>query len=489
MILCFLALMHSSQPLTRPEPVRSFAPAAAGEKVAEGRMRGRIGDGLPVLHEVHRATLPNGLQIFVKERRETQAIEVRVVVKVGHRYERPRDSGISHLLEHLLFKGTERQSEAELKWAVERRGGARNGITTPEATYYYVNIRDAHFDFAVDWLEDIVLHSRLSEEHLKQARKDVYSEQGGHYPRILDRILLTGFFQPPEVRAAVSAFPHANVAERVISELDHVDGATLKRHFEEYYVPNNMAVIVAGNVDAAEAVRKITARFGSLARRPVQRDEYIPYRPPRIASEVRTRLYPPVGQMTDVRYGLWTRGKQDPDRPALRLLARHLDRRLKEEIRYKRAMAYSVGSAFVESIDIGVLYAYADVPRGDEDEGKELIRGLFREVATTSMTSLQLADAREAIVGSSVRYYESNSRLADLYQDFFLTGMLRDEFAEISAVSAEDVLRVARRRLQPQSMTFVVARPPLTYVGAAVAATATLILIALLVTWRVRSRR
>ena len=473
-MILLLALLHGGQALL---PVPSPVPSRAGQA------------GVPVLHEVHRSTLPNGLQIFVKERRETQAVEVRVVVKVGHRYEKARDSGISHLLEHLLFKGTGRQTEAELKWAVERRGGGRNGITTPEATYYYVNIRDTHFDFAVDWLEDIVLHSRLAEEHLSQARKDVYSEQGGHYPRILDRILLTGLFQPPEVRAAEVAFPHANVAERVISELDHVDRAAVRRHFEQYYVPNNMAVIVTGNVDADEAVRKITERFGSLPRREVKRPDYIPYRPPRIVDEVRTRLFPPVGQMTDIRYGLWTRGKADPDRPAMRVLSRHLDRRLKEEIRYKRAMAYSVGAAFVDSLDVGVLNAYADVPRGDEAMAKELIRGVFREVAAKAISLEQLADARQAIVGSSVRYYENNSRLADLYQDFFLTGTLRDEFADIDAVTAQDVLRVAQRRLQPKAMTFVVARPPLTYVGAAAAGTAVVVLIVLLIVWRARRRR
>ena len=442
------------------------------------------------LWDVQQHKLPNGMEVWIKERRETQAVEVRVVVKTGQRYEKPRDSGLSHLVEHMLFKGTAKQSEAALKWAIERRGGSRNGITTPEATYYYVNIRDTHLDFAVDWLEDIVFHSQMREEHIHQARKDVYSEQGGHYPRIVERVFLTGLFQPPEVRAAEVAFPHAEVAERVIADLDHVDRAALRRFFDEYYVPNNMAVIVVGNVDPVHALEVVARKFGSIPSRPVVRAGYIPYAPPKLASEIRTRLFPPVGQMTDVRYGFWTRGKLDPDRAALRVLARHLDRRMKEEIRYRRALAYSVGAFFYEGLDAGVLYVYADVPRDAEDRAKNLMEGIVREVTSRPLTAQALRDAKEALVGSSVRYYESNSRLADLYQEFFLTGTgPRDEFAALEAVTEGDVLRVSRRRLQSEAMMFVVARPPLTYAGAAILAVVVLLLVIAILVWRSRRRK
>lgn len=443
--------------------------------------------------DVQRHRLPNGLEVFIKERRETKAVEVRAVVKVGHRYEQPLDSGLSHLLEHMLFKGTSRQTEADLKWAVERRGGARNGITTPETTYYYVNIRDVHFRFAVEWLEDIVFHSLLRENHLAQARKDVYSEQGGKYPRLLEKVFIAGLFQPPEVRAAEVSFPHAEVAERVASRLEHVDPAMLRRHFESYYAPNNMAIVVVGNVDAATALREIEARFGGLKPRAISRPSYIPYREPRVVDEVRTRFYPPVGQMTDVRYGIWTKGHADPDRHVLRLLARHLDRRLKEEIRYKRALAYSVGCALFEGLDAGVLYAYATGPRDAEDEVRKVIRDVVTEVTTREISKTDLEDAREAYVGSATRYYESNSRLADLYQNFFLTvpfgATLPNEFTLAERVTATNVRDTARARLRPGALMFVVARPPLTYAGAAIVIGVLVVAIGALIVVRRRRAR
>lgn len=449
------------------------------------------GDGI---WAVERHRLPNGLEVWIKERRETQAVEVRAVVKVGHRYEAPLDSGLSHLLEHMLFKGTTRQTEAQLKWAVERRGGARNGITTPEATYYWVNIRDVHFAFAVQWLEDIVFHSLLTDQHLAQARKDVYSEQGGKYPRVLERVFLTGLFQPPEVRVAEVSFPHAKIAERVISRLEHVDEAEIRRHFASAYRPDNMAIIVVGNVNAAAALKEIEARFGHLTPHPAPRSPaYIPYRPPRIVPEVRTRWFPPVGQQTDVRLGIWTRGKADPDRHVLKLLQRHLDRRLKEEIRYKRALAYSVGCALIEGLDAGTLYAYASGPRDAEDEVKSMMRRIVAEVTGREISAADLADAREAYIGSSVRYYENNSRLADLYQNFFLTvpfgAPIPNEFAAAEAVTPRDVQRVAKARLRNDALMFVVARPPLTYLGAALVVVATILVILGLILLRIRRRR
>jgi len=443
--------------------------------------------------DVQRHRLPNGLEVFIKQRSETQAVEVRAVVKVGHRYEEPLDSGLSHLLEHMLFKGTARQTEAQLKWAVERRGGGRNGITTPEATYYFVNIRDVHFKFAVDWLEDIVFHSLMKDSALAQARKDVYSEQGGKYPRILEKIFIAGFFQPPEVRAAEVSFPYAQVAERLAVRLEHIDRARLRQHFDAYYQPNNMAIIVVGNVDAADALREIEAHFGGLKPRPIARPSYVPYREPHVVDEIRSRFYPPVGQLTDVNYGIWTHGDADPDRHVLRMLARHLDRRLKEEIRYKRALAYSVGCGFFEDVDVGALYAYASGPRDAEDEVKSVMRAVVREVTEHEISAADLADAREAYIGSSTRYYESNSRLADLYQNFFLTvpfgAPLPNEFASAERVTPADVLRVAKARLHHGALMFVVARPPLTYTGAAVLGVVVVLVAILLIVWRRRHPR
>jgi zinc protease len=253
---------------------------------------------------VQRHRLPNGLVVWIKPRTETQAVEVRVVTKAGFRHERALDSGISHLLEHILFKGTAKQTESQLKWEVERRGGSRNGITGLESTHYYVNIRDRHFPFAVEWLEDIVFHSRMTDEHLAQARKDVYSEQGGKFPRFIERVFQTGLFQPPEVRFAEVMFPHAEVAERTIANLEHVCRDKILLHFRSFYRPENMAVIVVGNVDASAALAEVERRFGSLRVNPANDRPYIAYREPKPVDEIRTRFFPPVGNMTDIRYGV-----------------------------------------------------------------------------------------------------------------------------------------------------------------------------------------
>ena len=115
------------------------------------------------------------------------------------------------------------------------------------------------------------------------------------------------------------------------------------------------------------------------------------------------------------------------------------------------------------------------------------------EVIDCDLTAEELTDAREAVLGTRVRYFENNSRLADFYQDLYLTipfgQPLPDDMAALQSVTSSDIRRVAKARLRPGALMFVVARPPLTYVGTAVLGVLVLLLIAALVVLRIRRRR
>lgn len=419
------------------------------------------------IFDVHRETLPNGIEVWIKPRQETRAVEVRVVVKVGFRYETARDSGLSHLLEHMLFKGTRRRSESELKWAIEGKGGSRNGYTTADACYYTVNILDQHFDFAVEWLHEILFESLLNSEDLEEARRDLYSEQQGDYPRLIEKIFLTGLFQPAPLRAIDLAFPHARVPERLVSNVDHIDRDAMVRHYRTFYGPENMAVIIVGNVDASSALRKVADLFGSLPAAPASEATYLEYRSPRpLPAEVRAIWMPPVGEMTHLWYGFFTRGREDPDRFALRVMAEHFDRRLKEEIRYKRSLAYTVYATVEEIRDAGVFYGFASVRRNREDEAKRIMRELAGELRDHELDPVDLEEAKDAYRGWAARFYENNFRLADLYQEMILSSSperLVDPFEAIDRVTAGQIQRIARDRFAPGRAGFAIGRPPLTY--------------------------
>lgn len=440
--------------------------------------------------------LPNGLEIWVKPRTTTQAVDVRVVVKVGFRDETVADSGISHLLEHMLFKGTTNHSEVELNRMVENKGAYSNGETWPELTLYEINIVDRHFPLAVDWLADVLRNPLLREMHLDQARRDVYSEQQGHYSPLLERIFESGLFQPLEVRIPDTFFPYAQIPDRVISRLDHVDSARLREHYRRFYVPNNMAVIVVGNVDPAGAIARIRSAFGDLTPRPVDRSHTVPWIQPRpVEGVVRTLGMPPVGEMTEIWTGTLTRGRADPDRVILRVIATFLDRRIYEEIRSKRALGYSLGCVLRELSDAGIFYGWVDARRGrkSEQEALRVMRLLITDMSGGEMTEQDLAETKETILGRQARIFESNAVLARVYQDLFVNGITpasaKSDWDAVQAVTLAQVRAVASTRLKEDTLFVAVARPPLTYLQATIVIIAALLVTIIAIALRFRRRK
>jgi zinc protease len=445
---------------------------------------------------VERHRLPNGLEVFVKPRATTRAVDVRVVVEVGFRHEAVADSGLSHLLEHMMFKGTRRHDEIELARIVDGKGAYSNGETWPEHTFYEVNVVDRHFPLALDWLREIVLESLLEPGDLEQARDDVYSEQEGDYPRFVEALFATGLGQPLELKVPATLFPWMELPDRVISRLEHVDAARLREHYRRFYAPGNMAVIVVGNVDAADALARATAAFGDLPPRAVEAPHYVPTRPPALpAGEIDTDLMPPVGQMTEVWRGVVTGGLSDPDRFTLRVIQTWLDRKAFEEVRSRRALGYSVGCATQEVSDVGLLYAYARVrrERAAEEEARRILRDLFAQLRDAPLPAAELQEAKDTILGRQARLFESNAALASLYQEWFLRipwgEPLPDYFAAVARVTAADVQRVARERFRDELVFTAVARPTFSFVQATLVLGLLALALALLVVRRRLRRR
>ena len=445
---------------------------------------------------VERHRLPNGLEIFVKPRPTTRAVDLRVVVKVGFRHEAVRDSGLSHLLEHMMFKGTRRHDEIALNRIVDGKGAYSNGETWPEYTFYEVNIVDRHWPLALDWLREIVLESLLEEGDLEQARDDVYSEQEGDYPAFVEKLFETGLAQPIELKVADTLYPAMELPDRIISRLEHVDQTALRAHYERFYVPNNMAVIVVGNVDPAAVVARATAAFGGLQPRAEIAPHYVPRQEPSLPEEeIDTDLMPPVGQMTEVWRGITTGGATDPDRFTLRVITTWIDRKISEEVRSRRALGYSVGCRFQEVSDMGLLYGYARVrrERAAEEEAKRILRELFVALRERPLPAAELREAKDTILGRQARQFESNAALAGLYQEWFLLvpfgEPLPSYFEAVSRVNVADVQRVARERFRDERMFTAVARPTFSFTQAGLVFALLVALLALLVVrWRLRRR-
>ena len=209
-----------------------------------------------------RTTLNNGLRIVTEQMPGTRSVAVSIYVGAGSRYETPEEAGISHLLEHLLFKGTSKRPTAqEISELIEGVGGVMNAGTDRELTVYYAKVARPHFDRAADVLTDMVRNPLIAPEEIEKERKVVIEELSsiGDSPAQLVDVLLDATMWPDQPLGRDVAGTEASVTALTRA-------ATLD-YLHRQYVPNNIVVAVAGAIEHEEVVAAIDARARRLGPR------------------------------------------------------------------------------------------------------------------------------------------------------------------------------------------------------------------------------
>lgn len=245
-IRVWILILAAAFPATAAEPADADATLARTAKA--------------LFANVRTETLPNGLRVYLLPVPGAATVTAKVAYKVGSADEEPGQTGLSHYLEHLLFKGTDKLTPGDIDRLTQRNGGRNNAYTSEDMTVY-------HFDFAADRWEtaleieaDRIRNTRIDEKHeFEQEKGAVVAELKGGEDQPWDL----------EYKAILPLlFPkNSPYAHPVIGEEDHVRGATaeiIKRHYDKWYHPNNAAIIVAGGFDPDKALAKIKTLFGSI---------------------------------------------------------------------------------------------------------------------------------------------------------------------------------------------------------------------------------
>ena len=390
------------------------------------------------------ATLPNGLRIVTTPMPATQAVSVNIFVGVGSRSEPARLNGITHFLEHMVFKGTEKRPDAILiAQEIEGAGGTLNAYTNKEFTCYWNIVPFDRFPTAFDVAADMLLHSKLEQVEIDRECPVVQQELKRNHDNPgawAGRLIGTSVYgeQPAgwDVGGPVELIP------------------TWKRpdfigHISEWYKPSNIVVSVAGNVTHQQVVELATPLFSEMEDGPLP--PITPYDAsvtgPRVATDTR-----PIDQCT-MYLGLPMFGREDPDRFAIRImndvLGGGMSSRLFREVRERRGLAYSVGSGYGYLADAGVFTISAGVNR---DKLRETISVCLEEtekLSTELVPDDELRKAKDHNIGRFRLSLETAFSVGQRNGELLLTkGMIEsvdDVVAQIEAVTAEDVQKVARR--------------------------------------------
>ncbi|MBX6394302.1 MAG: insulinase family protein [Alicyclobacillaceae bacterium] len=401
---------------------------------------------------INRQQLANGLTVVVEEIPGIRSISMGIWVGTGSRYETPEINGISHLIEHMMFKGTETKSAKELAEVFDHVGGQVNAFTAKEYTCYYAKVLDLHFRRALETLADMFFHSQFDPEELAKERK-VIVEEIRMYEDTPDELI-----HDLLAAAAWGAHPLGFNILGTEETLQRFEREDLMEYVGKRYTEANTVITIAGHVQADQAFETVRDLFGHRWNRTGER---VSVTDPRFLPQRLTK----VKQTEQEHLCLAVPGLpvDDPDLYALILLNNALggsmSSRLFQSIREDKGMAYSIYSYHTSYRDTGLLGIYAGMAPEHLGEVMEEIRRICEDIADHGITEQELERGKEQVKGSLMLSLESTtSRMTRLGKNELLLGRhytLDETIERIDAVTTEDVKRVASRLRAPMAAAAV----------------------------------
>jgi predicted Zn-dependent peptidase len=402
-----------------------------------------------------KTVLPSGVRIVTEHIPAVRSAALGIWADVGSAYERPEQRGVSHLVEHMLFKGTKRRTARDIAETMDRVGGNLNAFTDKESTCYYARVIDRHIPLATDVLCDMFLNSRFDPEDLVR-EQNVVLEEIKMYDDSPDEVISDAF-----VRLMWSG---SNLGDPVIGfpqTITQLRSDDLRAHMRERYSPKTVVVTAAGNVDHGGIVES----FGQLLE-PMSGTGDLPV-------DERVRLSPGrlvvTRDVEQVYLIVGTRGLPagDDDRYALSVidtaLGGGMSSRLFQDIREERGLAYSVSSFQIAYRPAGLFAVSAGTSVEHAQEVVTLIREAFAQTHANGLRDSEIELAKEHLKGSLTLALESISgRMMRLGRNELTFGRQISEEeleAKIEAVSADDVRRLSRALFAPEQWGLCVLGP------------------------------
>ncbi len=450
-LACCVAMpIGKAQPAATAQPKASANPDAELAATAQG-----------LLKDLRSETLPNGLKVYLLPVKGSPIVTTMVAYNVGSADEEKSQTGLSHYLEHLMFKGTDKLLPGDVDRATLRNGGSNNAYTSEDRTVY-------HFDFAADRWEaalqieaDRMRNVKIDAKHeFEQEKGAVIAElkMNEDRPWDLEYKAILKLLYP-----AASPYSHP-----VIGEEDHVRGATaeiIKRHYDNWYYPNNAALVVVGGFDPDAAMKKIKELFGSIpkgelpARKPpvFHQDREGPAR-----KEIASKFDLPRMMM-----GFNTVSVVDPDKATFDIIDSILSSgrtaRLYRKLVEDERIAVDIGTDNQAGRYPGWFGVFVEALKGkDRKQVEDLVFAELDKLAAEPVTDAELARARRQILARYVFSRETVHSLCDAiattstYPGSPDPAQFDQEYLKrVVAITKADIQRVAKAYLDRKKAVIV----------------------------------
>ncbi|MEK7119393.1 MAG: pitrilysin family protein [Patescibacteria group bacterium] len=392
-------------------------------------------------------TLPNGLRLILVPMSGVSSVATAVMVGVGSRYETPAINGVSHFLEHMVFKGTKKYPTTEDVNIIERVGGLQNAYTDIDITNYHNKVLSTDWSLALEINKELATKPLLEQKHIDKER-DVILEEMKRYE------------DEPAAKVGEAfhsmMYPGTSLGMRIIGERESLlasKGETLRGYHDKWYTPERMVVILAGRIRNQESgIREKTEKwFGTL------HDSRFMIHDSKVTD---TQLAPrlsvvtkPDASQAHLNLGLRTFARASEDRFAWSILNMIMGvgftSRLFKEIREKRGLCYSIRSSSDSWADVGYWSIYAGVATEKVEEATKAILGELGKAAEKGVLEEEVAVSKKRIKTVLAFKSEDPEFFTEFYGRQELYGMpiltIEDYIKRLERVTKEDIDKLLKR--------------------------------------------
>jgi predicted Zn-dependent peptidase len=403
--------------------------------------------------DIETTVLPNGLRVITERMPHVRSVSVGFWIDSGSRCETPEQNGLSHFIEHMLFKGTKTRSAEDIARSVDSIGGNLDAFTSKELVCFNTKVLDEHLPLAFDVLADLLLNPLFREEDIEKEKGVILEEikmDADNPDYLVHEIFTSNFWKDHPLGK-----PILGTRETV----KRFDREMISQFYNDVYSPHNLLITAAGNLHHKRLVDLVLERFSDFSRNGVAMAQSKPSTHARIALRNKKEL-----EQVHLCLGVPSYPVPHGDRFSCyvmnTLLGGGMSSRLFQNIRERQGLAYAVFSELNPYRDTGCLSIYAGTSVESAGKVVESIIKEFKDLKENRIPTDEIRRAKDHLKGSLMLSLEStSSRMSNLARQeiYFKKFFTLDELGEsIEAVTEDDVQRIAREFFEPKSIALTI---------------------------------
>ncbi len=409
--------------------------------------------------QVERMQLDNGLTLLIKEDHKAPVAAVQIWVGTGAMHEGPfLGAGMSHYMEHMIFKGTPTRDTGEISGQIDLLGGRINAYTSIDRTVFYVTLPSAHWEEGLDVLSDAVLNAHFPTNEWEREKQVILNEmtmgEDDHSRQLYYLLMRTAYREHPYRHPVIG---YRDIFKRITRE-------DLLAFHQQHYIPDNMICVITGDVDAEEVRRAVTERFGDVEKR-VAPLHLIPPEAKQVSGRVARKTGP--YEVTRMMWAYRATAIDHPDTPALDVLASlighgrssRLNRILKEE----KKLVHSIQAFSYTPLDPGLFVISAEFEPDKESAVFAALNDELENWKQNGFTESEIEKARRiALTGELRTLRTADGQARSIASGQYYTGDPSFSISYLNAVERvdqSDLERVLNTYFKPSALTRVLLEP------------------------------